>query len=199
MKTTILGGVLFLAPLAVLIILLGKVYQIGLTIVQPIDAVLPVKTMAGIAVVNILAVLAILLVCYLAGHLAKRQFLGSRLQTFDGMLTDAVPGYAVFKSTLGSVSRESSGEDLLKPVLVRFDDYEQIAFEVERSGKHAVVFLPGTPSVWVGDSVIVETERLTELDLPTFNAMRLQRVFGRGSLAARESALPPPDMSGAAR
>jgi uncharacterized membrane protein len=178
---------------------LGKVYQIGLTIVQPIDAVLPVKSMAGIAVVNILAVLAILLVCFIAGHLAKRQLIGARLQAFDGMLTDAVPGYAVFKSTLGSVSREGSGEDLLKPVLVRFDDYEQIAFEVERSGKHAVIFLPGTPSVWVGDSVIVETERLTELDLPTFQAMRLQRVFGRGSLAVRANVKPPPQTTGAAQ
>jgi hypothetical protein len=52
--------------------------------------------------------------------------------------------------------------------------------------------------VWAGDSVIVDAERVTPLDLPTFQAMRLQRVFGRGSLAARESMQPPADTSGAA-
>lgn len=194
MKTTILGGILFLAPLAILMILLGKVYQMGLAVVQPINEVMPVETVAGIALVNILAVLVILIVCYIAGHLAQRKRIAARLQGIDDLLTDSIPGYAVFKGTVGSVSKDETAGHLLKAVLVRFDDYEQIAFEVERQGARSVVFLPGAPSVWAGGSVIVDANRVSYLNLPTYQAMRLLRVFGRGSLKVRgESADPHRD------
>lgn len=75
MKTTILGGVLFLAPLAIIAFILGKAFQISTKIVAPLDHLLPIKNFAGIASVNILALLFIILLCYVAGLLAQRAFL----------------------------------------------------------------------------------------------------------------------------
>lgn len=188
MKTTLLGGVLFLAPVAVLILLLGKIFEFSVAAARPIESVIPVKTVAGIAAVQVVAVLLILLICYLAGHIARRAFLRSRLEFVDGVLIDVIPSYAAFKATLGSAATGDREGGMLKPVVVHFDDYRQIGFEVEADGREVAVFLPGSPGVWTGETVIVDADRVEALDLPTWRVVRLMRGFGRGSLAARAEA-----------
>jgi len=78
MKATILGGLLFLVPLAFLAIVLGKAFQISMVIAKPIDAVMPIQSLARIAFINIVAVLLIVLVCFLASLAARYGWLGSR-------------------------------------------------------------------------------------------------------------------------
>ena len=71
---------------------------------------------------------------------------------------------------------------MLSPVWVRLDDYEQIAFEVERNDEKVVVFLPGSPSAWSGSSVVVDIERVSDLEIPMYKASKILRRFGRGTL-----------------
>ncbi len=189
MKKTILGGILFLAPVAVIAFVLGKVFQISRVIVDPLDALIPVKSIAGVASLNILAIVLIVLVCYLAGFVAERAFLGRRMQRVDEFLMDIIPGYAIFKGVLGSVSSNEELAARLKPVLVRFDDYEQIAFQIERGDTQSVLFLPSSPSAWSGSSVVVDNARILPLNIPVHQATKLLRTFGRGSLAAKEATL----------
>lgn len=189
MKTTILGGVLFLAPLAVIAFILGKVFQVSTRIVEPLDHLMPVKSVAGVASLNILAILLILLVCYVAGLLAQRAFVGKRMQRVDGFLGDVIPGYAVFKALIGSASSNEELAARLKPVIARFDDYEQIAFEIEKGESQSVLFLPGAPSAWSGSTVIADNSRITPLNIPTHQTTKLLRTFGRGSLGVRQAAM----------
>lgn len=72
MKTTILGGLLFLVPLAFLAIVLGKAFQVSMLLVDPIDAVIPIETLEGIAFIDGMAIALILVVCFLAGLAAWR-------------------------------------------------------------------------------------------------------------------------------
>ena len=184
MKTTILGGVLFLVPIAVIAVILGKVFQISMMIVEPLDRIIPIDSFAGIAFVNVLAIVLILLVCFLGGLLARYGWLAERIGKVDGLLIDLMPGYAVAKGVIGSVAKEDDITALLKAVVVRFDDYDQIAFEIERDATKAVIFLPGSPSTWTGATVVVDLDRVTEMNMPTHKTMKLMRLLGRGSLSA---------------
>lgn len=187
MKTTILGGVLFLAPLAVLAILVGKVFQLSLLVVKPVESLIPVERFIGVASINLVAIAVIALVCYLAGLVAERTMTGRTMQRLDGLLMDMIPPYAVFKTVVASASSLEDLSSLMKPVLVRFDDYDQVAFELERDGERSVVFLPGAPSAWSGITVVADAERVQYLNLPTHQALKLMRTFGRGTLAARRA------------
>jgi uncharacterized membrane protein len=185
MKTTILGGVLFLAPLAVLAVILGKVFQIGRMVAEPLNEALPLRSLVGVAALDVLAVLRIVLFCFGAGLLARLALMRGRLQRLDDLLIDLVPTYAVFKTMLASASASDGFEARMTPVLVRFDDYEQIGFETDRDAERSVVFLPGAPSAWSGTTIVVEVARVRRLDLPTHQAVKLSRAFGRGTLAVR--------------
>ena len=189
MKTTILGGVLFLAPLAIIAFVLGRVFQVSAKVVEPLDNLLPIDSIAGIASLNILALLLIVLVCYLTGLLAERALLGKRMQRIDGFLVDIIPSYAVFKALVGSAFSDEELAARLKPVLARFDDYEQIAFEIQHGETQSVLFLPGAPSAWSGSTVIADNSRITPLNIPIHQTTKLLRTFGRGSLDVKQAAL----------
>ena len=189
MKTTILGGVLFLAPLAIIAFVLGRVFQVSAKVVEPLDNLLPIDSIAGIASLNILALLLIVLVCYLTGLLAERALLGKRMQRIDGFLVDIIPSYAVFKALVGSAFSDEELAARLKPVLARFDDYEQIAFEIQHGETQSVLFLPGAPSAWSGSTVIADNSRITPLNIPIHQTTKLLRTFGRGSLDDNQAAL----------
>lgn len=189
MKTTILGGILFLAPLAAVAIILGKVFQISLVVARPVDKAIPLESFVGIATVNILAILLIILACYVAGVIATWAFVSQRFQRIDGLLIDLIPTYAIFKTIVSSASSDEGMSALMTPVLVRFDDYEQIAFEIEKNEQHSVLFLPGSPSAWSGSTVIASTDRIKYLDIPMHQAAKLLRTFGKGMLSARAVSL----------
>lgn len=184
MKTTILGGVLFLVPFAIVAMVLGKAYQISMVVAEPIDDVIPIANFAGVALVNIIALVLILVVCYVAGQLAKRGIKGRRTETLEGFLIDTIPGYVVFKGVIGSAAETEGGPEQLRPVLVAFDDHDMIAFEMESDDTKCVLFLPGAPSAWSGSTIIVDKSRVTYLSIPTYQAMKLLRGMGRGTLAS---------------
>ena len=70
-KTTILGGLIFLVPLFVVTIVLAKAHEFMAKIAEPFSALIPLDTIGGVAIANILAILAILLCCLIVGMLAK--------------------------------------------------------------------------------------------------------------------------------
>lgn len=183
MKTTILGGFLFLVPLAFIVIVLGKTYQVSMMVAGPLDKIIPVSSIGGVAFVNILAILLLLAVCFLAGLVARGGWFSGRIEKLDGFLIDVMPGYAVAKGMIGSVAKENDIAVVMVPVLVRFDDYDQIAFEIERTDTQAVIFLPGAPSAWSGSTVVVDVGRVQPLNMPVHQTVKLMRVLGRGSLA----------------
>jgi uncharacterized membrane protein len=181
-RTTIIGGVFFLIPLAFLALVLGKAFQISMMIAEPIDALIPVDMVGGVALATALAVLILLIVCFLAGLLARQARFAVFTQRLDEALIAVLPGYAIAKSMIGGLVQAQDAVSALKPVLVRFDDYSQIAFEVERTEAAVTVFLPGAPAAWSGSSVFVAPERVTPVDLPPHEVVKELRLLGRGGV-----------------
>lgn len=70
-KTTIIGGLIFLVPVAIVAVVIGKAFSIMLIVAEPLDQLIPIDQVGGIAFVNLLALLAIILVCFIAGIIAK--------------------------------------------------------------------------------------------------------------------------------
>lgn len=195
MKSIILRGALFLIPIIFLFMILTKAFEISTMLARPAGKIFPLDHVAGILLVDVLAVVLIVLACLLAGLIAKRGRLFGHMSRLDDFLIDILPGYAVTKGIIGGVADEKNAVSVLRPVLVRFDDYEQMAFEVERLEDRSVIFLPGSPSAWSGSSLIVDADRVTDLNLPPHQVVSLLRVMGRGSAKLSLNAVNPPEPS----
>ena len=179
-KTIVVGGLVFLVPFAVALLVLGKVYRVSMRVAEPLDGMIPIEAVGGVALANILAVAIILLACFLAGVVATRTW-GKRLYgKIDEWLLNLIPRYGFVKSMTESIGGEL--DSTLRPVLVRFDDLSQIGFEVERGpGDLVTVYLPGSPDPWSGSVAQVTSDRVDALAVDFAAVIQSLRKIGRGS------------------
>ena len=181
-RETVIGGLLFLLPLTVVALIIGKAYKISLLVAEPLGRLIPIDQVGGVALANILAVLVILVLCYLAGRVARYSGIKGKVARIEELLIATLPGYAFAKTLMSGVAKAEDEAGSMTPVLIRLDDYKQIAFEVERTaGGNVVVFLPGAPNPWSGSVVYVSEDRVEHLDTPPQDVIKNIRVLGRGS------------------
>jgi len=181
-KTTVIGGIVFLVPFIVVIFILGKAFLFMRGIAQPLTAALPsIDTAGEIFLVDLLAVALVLAVCFVAGLAARAAAAGRLVKALEARVLSRVPFYHFVKGMTESVV-EAESDTAMRSVLVRLDDYSQLAFEVERlpSGE-VVVFLPGAPNPWSGAVCIVAAERVTPLEAPMLAAVQNIKHLGKGS------------------
>ena len=155
-RTTFVGGVIFLIPIAILVAVIGQGLKVASVIAKPVAAVLPVNMIGGVAVAQVLAIVLLLLVCFGAGLLARVALARKAVGALEANVLSRLPAYALLKTKTQSML---SADDIegMSVVVMRFDDAWQIGFEIERieSGKVAL-FLPGSPDPWSGSVCIAE-------------------------------------------
>jgi uncharacterized membrane protein len=182
-KTTTIGGIVFMVPIIVIIMILGKAFEFMLKIARPIGELIPIESIGGIAFANLLALLAILVVCFVAGVIARSPLAKKLYQVIDDGLL-AIPGYTFVKAYTDSMKLGQAEAKSMQPVLVRFDDNSQLGFEIERlDDGQVVVFLPGAPDPWSGTVTYFSGDRVKKLELSASQAISNVKRLGRGSRA----------------
>ncbi|GAA6765008.1 hypothetical protein AAFH68_09420 [Flavobacterium sp. CGRL1] len=158
-KATFLGGILFLVPLVVLLIILEKGYGIIQKITLPLVNNLPRVHVLGIALQELIGILIIILICFAAGLLARTARAKKLIQKLEDGILSFVPGYSFMKSMNESIMGFESKQDL-KVILVPTDAGWQFAFLIEQINENNfTVFIPDAPNPWSGSVVLVEKKR----------------------------------------
>ena len=191
LKSTLIGGIFFLVPVVLLIIVLSKAHDIMLKIAQPLSDLIPLDKIGGVAIANILVVLLILLICLFAGLLATLPRFKAFQQYLEEKILGPIPGYRVIKAFLNSMELYESSGEKMAPVLVSLENHQKLGFEVERSrGGQVVVYLPDTPSFITGEVVIVSSEQVSTLKVPLPRVKECMEQFGFGTLELMEPSKP---------
>ena len=181
-KTTVIGGLLFLIPIILLIMILTKVHSLLLVVAKPLDDVIPLDKVGGIAVANILVIIMIILICFLAGILATGKYMKKFQHGIESKLLIKLPGFAIIKGFMDSIKTTEEASENFIPVLVAFDDSEQLCFEVERtSNEKVVVYLPGAPNPWSGTVLYVDKARVKRLNTSVTEAVNSIQMLGLGT------------------
>ena len=181
-KSTIIAGIVFLIPFLIITVLLGKVFDIMLLIADPIGDMVTPEGVADFVVTNLLAALLVLVVCFLAGLLAKSAMMQRLFGALDKRLNLLIPGYAFFRSAFRDLDPNATAG--LKPVVVRLNDMRQLGFWVEDVDENdCIVFFPIAPEPRSGTVAIVEKSRVTELDTGFINVVDILNRLGTGGSA----------------
>ena len=180
-RTTLIGGILFLIPLVVVVVVFGKAFQILKTVAIPLDNLIPIESVAGFALVEILTAVIMLLFCLMAGLVARSPWGRNVYQKIDTILLQLIPSYGWVKGVTGEIS-DQEAEDILKSVLVRFDDQYQLGFEADRSAEGLVaVYIPGSPDARSGAVSYVTADRIRPVDAGFKAIAKTCQKLGRGS------------------
>jgi uncharacterized membrane protein len=180
-KTTVLGGVVFLLPLVLLVVIVGKAFNIIRTLSMPAANLISAEKVAGYAVADLLAITVLLVITVLAGVLARSAAFDDFYKKLDAIILQVIPGYSWIKGMTGSLS-DADAEKTLIPVAVIQDDMVQIGYEVERLPDDWVaVFLPGAPDTRSGSVGFFTHDRVKPLDTSFAGIAGCLKMLGRGS------------------
>ncbi len=187
LRTTAIGGLLFLLPLIVVGALIGQVVPIIYSIATTLADFLPgfLKTGLGVTLLLGLSTLVLLMICFGAGVIA-RWSLGKRLSTlFEKNLLLLFPRYAILKDQMADSIGGDHAKAKMKPVLVTFQQTRRIAFETERSedSTWVAVYFPGAPDAWAGYFAFVDTSCVRPLEAEFGEAVAACEQLGRGCAA----------------
>ena len=182
---TLIGGILLLLPFGIVVVVGVRLFGYARKFGQMAhDLFFPGQP--GNVIPALFALLFLLIVALLAGGFVQTQ-LGKRLfRWLEATILARIPLYTIFAQmaadwTGGPMRLVGGAGADLEVALVRFDDYDAIAFVIERGrqGK-AVIYLPGAPSALSGSVAMVDEDRLTQTNLTPRDVMAGLRRLGAG-------------------
>ena len=180
-KTTVIGGIVFMVPIVIFAMIITKALELTNKLAVPLSHMLPIESIGHVAVVDLIAIIIILLICFMAGLAAKTTFARKQISLLESRVLSKFPAYDFLKNKMRAVLQSEEDEGM-KPVLVRFDDSWQIAFEVENiPGETSAVYLPGSPDPWSGSVCFVTEDRIQSLESPLPVIIRTLKGLGKGS------------------
>ena len=184
LKTTVVGGVLFLLPLALVLMVLGYALRLASTVARPISEKLQLHhwgDLGGIGIVTAVSVLVLVLVAFGAG-LAARTWMGARItHWFERSALSRLPHYQMVKSMAEGLTRLESAAGI-KPALISIEGGWQIGYLLEplENGWQSV-FLPQAPTPMSGNVMYFPADRVRPLDITMTEAMGIIKRIGVGS------------------
>lgn len=188
LKTTLLGGIVFLLPIAVVLWLVAQAGQVLYGVyssanqyrVEHKKEIAEYADLGTIEYLSLAGATIVLLIglCFVAGMLARRSIGRWFSDRAERYLTMLFPRYAVFKDQLTG----NLGTASLQPVVARIGPATRIGMEVERDAKgRVVVYLPGAPDPWSGTVQIVEAADVSPLPGDFADVMATFEQLGRGT------------------
>ena len=196
LKTTIVGGVLFLLPVALVLFILGYAVRLAAKVVQPISNSLHLDRLGdvgGVGVVTIFAVLVLIFVSFIASIVARTTVGGRMSRWFENSLLGSLPQYQLVKSMAEGLAQVESTSGV-KPALVSIEGGWQIGYLLEPlENGWVAVFLPQAPAPMSGNVMYFPADRVRPLGITMVQAMALVKRIGVGSgEALRGADLRPP-------
>ena len=90
-KATVVGGLIFLIPLVVIVFVVGKALRLSMRVAQPMAGVLPVDSVAGIALVDVVGIVLIMVLCFAAGLVARNSLASKAVREAEARFLWKIP------------------------------------------------------------------------------------------------------------
>lgn len=179
-RTTVIGGALFLLPIFVVLLVLGKVLGVMVGLTQPLVTALGVTTVAGVAASNLITILAVLVLAFVAGLFARTEAGQAALAWIRDGVTATIPQFSLIHDVARNMGAHSN-EVELPVVLVPTDAGWALGLLLEAQGDWHAVFLPGSPQMSSGSVAYAHRDQVRRTDLTLKQLWTLQRARGKGS------------------
>lgn len=173
---TLKGGIFFMLPMVLILLLFGKLFEILKPLSIKIGQIFQIEN-SFLDAPYYLTILLILILCFLAGNIAKLGVAKRVIIWVENNVLTLFPGYQLIKSTYESKLGLEQSENF-PVVLVPIDGW-MFAFLVEDLDEsHSLVFVPSSPESWSGNIVIFEKAKMKKTSLQKSDLIKINRQLG---------------------
>jgi uncharacterized membrane protein len=178
LRTTILGGALFLMPIVVLAFVLNKAFDYARRGLKPVAKLIPDQLVSGATMETVLAIGLIVLLCFLAGLFARTVLAQRIMSELESAVLSNVPAYEYLKQAGSSMM--GLGEMAEHPVvLAQVGGGWRLGVQTDVAGSGlTAVFLPNSPNTFSGSVVFLAPDKVWPLDVPLRSALNCLEQLG---------------------
>ena len=182
-RTTILGGVFFLAPIVVLIVILAKAFDYAKKGLNAVLVHIPAASDLSGGAATALAIAVVALVCFLAGLVARTMAAQRVIDALESSVLSKIPAYDYLKQE--SASALGVAEIAEHPVVfVPMEGGWQLGVQTEAlSGGLVSVFVPGAPDPHSGSVFFFSKDNVRPAGVKLAAGLNCLRRCGAGASA----------------
>jgi len=195
LQATLVGGLLFLLPIIVVVMITEKALAIADKIIFPLAAHIPIKSVIGLETPKFLAIALLILFCFLSGFFARTAIAKKAIHWLETSVLANLPGYEFLKNTFASSLGVESGHEY-KVILAWINGSWQLAFLIELiEGGYVAAFVPNAPNPQSGSIIFVSEEMTRVINISSAEAIKCLRRVGAGSNKLLRGKLDSPVIS----
>ena len=179
-RTTVVGGILFLLPVVVLVIIFEKANSILSVITEPISRRIP-DSILGFDGSTMITIFLLILICFIGGLVFRSKRVKKILQKLEDKVLIFIPGYSLMKS----ITADTLGEEVenkLIPIRVADGEDWLLGFLIEEGKNHSTVFLPDAPRYDAGEIRILPATSVVKLEIPANKFTKMIKSYGVGAI-----------------
>jgi len=174
---TIKGGIFFLLPLILILVLLKKGVDLIMPLSHWLNEISPLELPFS---AFFLSIVLLAIICLLAGWLGRKNVGMKGIHWIEENFLVLFPGYKLMKSsyeTMLGVTHDKEFQVVLVPI-----DGWMIAFLVEElSETEVLVFVPSSPTPWEGNLVIFEKDKIKFTQMKSSDIITIMKRLGVGT------------------
>ncbi|MDG3584044.1 hypothetical protein [Galbibacter pacificus] len=180
-NAVIIGGVFFLTPLLILIILISHALKLLFPIGRKLVDLLSIHSLFGAATVTIITVFILLLICYISGFLVQKGLVNDWGQKMEDRLFLLFPSMQMLKYRLlgDKPKAKHKRSENWKAILLQEELYYRVAFITETKDNYYSIFIPDAPKLDAGEVRFFLIKNCRYIPISMKEAMKALNSFGR--------------------
>ncbi|WP_392889647.1 hypothetical protein ACF6ZU_29850 [Pseudomonas migulae] len=192
-KTTVLGGLLFILPLVLIVVLIEKAIHL---LSGPVKKLLPMfddYDVAGVTLISLATLAGLVLLCFLAGLLARTRLASKALETVEDKVLGNLPGYQLFKDiSTRMAGLENDGSTQVG--MIAEGDGWRLCLVLDAVGDWVTIYMPdgGPAGGTAGEVRLMPASQVVITDVTWLPLIASLRRGGRGALEMVGPWLPKP-------
>lgn len=175
--STLIGGLMFVVPVYLAVLLLLKGMKSAATLVRPLTVLLP----DWIPAERLLSLLLVLTICFLVGFALRTRSGRAVRERLEVVFFGRLPGYSLIRSLTQRMAGDSS-DSAWTPALIEIEEALVPGFVIEtlEDGRFTV-FIPSVPTPLAGAVYVLNPDRVHIVDVPFTQAVKSISRWGSGS------------------
>ena len=185
-KSTLVGGLLVLLPMAIFVYVLMWVFDLIVRAIDPLTKVVMKTSAAQGVVADIVAIGLLIWVCFLVGMFVRTRLGKWSYALLESKLLRKTPGYSMIKETVSHFLGKDKQSPFSSVALARIFGNDTLASvfitDTHEDGSYTV-FMPTGPNPTSGNIYHLQAENVIPVDVSVEDTMRSIISCGAGSSA----------------
>lgn len=177
-KDTIITGIVLFLPIFILLYIFKKIYSTLYKSGHKLTEIIGLDNAGDKKWVPFVTLFLVVLIFFICGLLVRFAKVTKMKEWIENNVLLYIPTYSKYKAKM--TAKLQPEEDVRPPILVEINGAWKPGFLIKNNGDKTTVFLPTTPDIDYGEVWIVETKRVTMLEMTTKELKTSLLLSGKG-------------------